>query len=203
VRHDWAPRFVDFFSEREHRTPKFRQFNAMGEDPVLEHEGRTFTQSGVILDYLAERFGKFGWTDEDDRREILRRLLWGNHKLTSCIATLRFLLAFMQTGETRSPSCAGALGILDRHLGGRQFALFERPTIAELPMCGYLYWPDEFGLTWADHPRTWADHPHIAARLERNSPTCGQPERRVLLPSCVDGCGERRQLIAGPASTIR
>jgi glutathione S-transferase len=47
-------------SEREHRTQEFRQFNAMGEVPALEHEGRTFTQSGVILDYLPERFGKFG-----------------------------------------------------------------------------------------------------------------------------------------------
>ena len=51
-------------------------------------EGR-LTRSGVILDYLAERFGKFGWAGEDERREILRWLLWDNHKLTSYVATLR------------------------------------------------------------------------------------------------------------------
>jgi glutathione S-transferase len=128
----------------------------MGEVPALEHEGRTFTQSGVILDYLPERFGKFGWTDEDDRREILRWLLWGNHKLTSCIAMLRFLLAFMQTGETPVTEflrgCAlGALGILDRHREGRQFALFERrpsPTIdGRLSVLAR-----RAQLTWADLP---------------------------------------------------
>ena len=37
----------------------------------------------MILDYLALRFNKFGWTNEDERREILRWLLWDNHKLTS------------------------------------------------------------------------------------------------------------------------
>ena len=87
---DWEPRFVDFFSGHEQRTPEFRQINEMGEVPVLEHEGRTLTQSGVILDYLAERFGEFGSTDVDEQREILRWLLWDNHKLTSYIATLRF-----------------------------------------------------------------------------------------------------------------
>jgi glutathione S-transferase len=161
---DWEPRFVDFFSGKEQRTAEFRLINEMGEVPVLEHEGRRLTQSGVILDYLAERFGKFGWADEDERREILRWLLWDNHKLTSYIATLRFLLHFMETGETPVTEflrgrALGALGILNRHLEGRRFALFERPTIADLSMCGYLYWPDEFGLTWVEHP-------HIAAWLE-------------------------------------
>ena len=96
---DWEPRFVDFFNG-EQRTPEFRRLNEMGEVPVLEHGDLRLTQSGVILDYLAERFGKFGWASEDERREILRWLLWDNHKLTSYVATLRFLLRFMKTGET-------------------------------------------------------------------------------------------------------
>ena len=52
---DWAPRFVDYFNG-ETRTPAYRAINVMGEVPVLEHGGRTLAQSGVILDYLAERF---------------------------------------------------------------------------------------------------------------------------------------------------
>ncbi len=96
---DWEPRFVDFFNG-ETRTPEFRKINEMGEVPVLEHRQMRLSQSGVILDYLAGRFGKFGWADEDERREILRWLLWDNHKLTSYIGTLRFLTRFMKTGET-------------------------------------------------------------------------------------------------------
>jgi glutathione S-transferase len=65
---DWEPRFVDFFGG-ETRTPAYRAINQMGEVPVLEHEGRRLAQSGVILDYLAGRFGAFGWQDDDERRE--------------------------------------------------------------------------------------------------------------------------------------
>ena len=160
----WEPRFVDFFGG-ETRTPAYRAINAMGEVPVLEHEGRRLAQSGVILDYLAERFGRFGWADADERREILRWLLWDNHKLTSYVASLRFLLNFMKTGETPVTEflrgrALGALAILNGHLDGRDFALFGRPTIADVSMCGYLYWPDEFGVSWADYP-------HIGAWLER------------------------------------
>ena len=161
---DWQPRHVDYFNG-ETRTPAYRAINEMGEVPVLEHRGRRLTQSGVILDYLSQTFGKFGWADEDERREILRWLLWDNHKLTSYIATLRFMVQFQKTGETPVTEflrgrVKGSLGILDKHLTGRAFALGEHATIADLSMCGYLYWPDEFGISWTDYP-------HIGAWLER------------------------------------
>jgi len=176
---DWEARFVDFFNG-ETRTAEFRQINEMGEVPVLEHDGKRISQSGVILDYLADRFGKFGWTDEDERREILRWLLWDNHKLTSYIGTLRFLTRFMKTGETPVTEflrgrVQGALGVLNRHLDGRDFALGERPTIADISMCGYLYWPDEFGVAWADHPR-------IGAWLERIEGLPGWVHPYELMP---------------------
>jgi glutathione S-transferase len=156
-RADWTPRFVDFFNG-ETRTPEYRaQVNEMGEVPVLEHRGRRLTQSGVILDYLASTFGKFGWTNDDERREVLRWILWDNHKLTSYIATLRFLVQFAKTSETPVTEflrgrVKGALGILDRHLAAQPFAVGGRLTIADLSMCGYLFWPEEFGASWADFP---------------------------------------------------
>lgn len=96
---DWRPRFVDYFNG-ETRTPEFRRINPMGEVPVLQHGTRRLSQSAVILDYLAQHFGKFGWSNDDERREILRWLLFDNHKLTSYTATLRFMLALAKTGET-------------------------------------------------------------------------------------------------------
>src|SRR5206468_1061950 len=90
---NWAPRFVDYFGG-ETRTPAYRAINVMGEVPVLEHEGRQLTQSGVILDYLAERTGHFGPANGDERRDILRWLFYDNHKLTSYTATYRFLRTF-------------------------------------------------------------------------------------------------------------
>jgi glutathione S-transferase len=154
---DWEPRFVDFFNG-ETRTPEYRAINVMGEVPVLEHAGGRLAQSGVILDFLAERFGRFGAADPDERREILRWLLWDNHKLTSYIATLRFMLQFAKTGETPVTEflrgrMKGALGVLNAHLESHRFAVGDNPTIADISMCGYLYWPEEFGADWTDYPK--------------------------------------------------
>ena len=153
---DWQPRFVDFFNG-ETRTPEYRVLNEMGEVPVLIHGDLTLSQSGVILDYLAERFGHFGPADAAERREILRWLFFDNHKLTASIASLRFLIQFAKTGETPVTEflrgrMKAALKVLDGHLAGRAFAVAEHPTIADLSLCGYLFWPDEFGVTWDDYP---------------------------------------------------
>jgi glutathione S-transferase len=161
----WKPRFVDFFNG-ETRTPEYRKkINEMGEVPVLEHRGRILSQSGVILDYLACTLKQFHWQNEDERREILRWILWDNHKLTGYIATLRFLVQFMKTGETPVTEflrgrVKSALKILDSHLSSKKYCVGERLTIADLSMCGYLYWPDEFGVSWSDYPA-------IGAWLER------------------------------------
>ncbi len=157
---DWEARFVDFFNG-ETRRPEFRKINEMGEVPVLEHEDRRLSQSGVILDYLAARFGKFGFSDEDERRAILRWLLWDNHKLTSYIGTLRFLLRFAHTGETPVTEflrtrVTTSLTILERHLEQHAFVTGAQPTIADVSICGYLFWPDEFGVTWTDYPQIGA-----------------------------------------------
>jgi len=157
---DWSPRFVDFF-KGETRTPAYREINVMGEVPVLEHEGRRLSQSGVILDYLSQRLGRFGWGDDDERREILRWMLFDNHKLTSYIATLRFLVRFQKSGETEVTEflrgrMKGALGVLQAHLSRHQWAALGRPSIADFSLCGYLFWNDEFGVDWADYPAVGA-----------------------------------------------
>ena len=147
---DWSPRFVDYFN-REVDTPEYRAINEMGEVPVLEHGARRLSQSGVILDYLAGELGKFGASNEDERREILRWILFDNHKLTSYTATLRFLRTFAKSADSAvleflSMRSNGAFKILDRHLDSRKFTIGDRPTIADLSMCGYLYFTDEIGI---------------------------------------------------------
>ena len=156
---EWEPVFVDFFNG-ETRTPAYREgVNEMGEAPVLEQGDLKLTQSGVILDYLAERFREFGPKSEAERREILRWTLWDNHKLTSYIATLRFLMNFIPE-EKRDPAVIGfldgraraALKVLEAHLAGRDWIAADHVTTADLSCIGYLYFTDEFGLDMAAFP---------------------------------------------------
>ncbi len=160
----WTPRFVDFFNG-ETRTPEYRsQVNEMGEVPVLVHGDTKLTQSGVILDYLAQQSDTFAPHGEDERREALRWMLFDNHKFTSYIATLRFMISITKTGETPVTEflrgrVMNSLKIVDGHLARQAFMIGKRPTIADFSLCGYLYYNDEL-------PFALADFPHITRWLD-------------------------------------
>jgi glutathione S-transferase len=158
---DWAPRFVDYFNG-ETRSPAYRAMNVMGEVPMLEHRGAVLCQSGVILDYLAESLGRFGPDNPVERREILRWLLWDNHKLTSYTATYRYMRTFVKDPEPAvldefRRRAETAWGVLNAHLERRKYVVGERLTIADISLVGYLYFDDEIGTDWSAFPamRDW------------------------------------------------
>ena len=164
TRQDWEPRWVDYFNG-ETRTPEYRaNVNELGEVPVLVHGNLKLTQSGVILDYLAEKTRKFGPKSDDERREILRWILFDNHKFTSYIATLRFLVSLAKTGETPVTDflrqrALNALKIVDLHLSASPFIVGKRATIADISMCGYLFFGEELGVPLEEYPNIlkWLD----------------------------------------------
>lgn len=166
---DWEPIFVDFFGAGVQRTPQYRDnVNEMGEVPVLVHGAKKLTQSGVCLTYLADRSGQFRPADEDERLEALRWIIFDNQKLNGYLGPYRFLrtlarppgdpavLAFLKGRIDNN------LAILNKRLASRRFVLGDRPTIADLSLVAYLYYPaEEFGFDIA------ADHANIASWLER------------------------------------
>ena len=175
----WEPRFADFFGG-ETRTPAYREtINEMGEVPVLEHRGKKLSQSGVILHYLADHFAQV--RSGEDKLEVLRWILWDNHKLTSYIATLRWLVTLAQgrrdAGDTSSCAAASRArwGSSTSIWRKSAFAAGNEPTIADFSMCGYLYWPDEFGVSWTDYPR-------VGAWLERIRKLPGWVHPYELMP---------------------
>lgn len=164
---DWRPVWVDFF-KGETRTPEYRALNEMGEVPVLiDHTEKDLdlSQSGVILYHLAGKSGMFKPETDAQEREVLRWILWDNHKLTSYVATFRFMSKF--AGKDGAPEteflkarAMSALKVFEGHLTGRDWVAADRPTIADISCCGYLFWPDHIGVDWKDYPA-------IGAWLER------------------------------------
>lgn len=145
---DWEPVNVDYFNG-ETRTDAYRSsINEQGEVPVLEHRGERYTQSGAILTYLSQQLGKFGGRNDKERLEILRWMLFDNHKFTSYYATLRFLVGIQKGGdpaviEFLRARVLGAFGIVDKHLANRAFLLGDEPTIADFSLVGYHYYDEE------------------------------------------------------------
>jgi glutathione S-transferase len=68
-----------------------------------------------------------------------------------------------------------ALGILNLHLARQKYAIGEKLTIADLSMCGYLFWPDEFGVSWDEYA-------NIRAWLERIKAQPGWVHPYELMP---------------------
>jgi glutathione S-transferase len=193
---DWEPVWIDFFAGGATRKPEYReQVNEMGEVPVLVHGGKKLTQSGVILTYLANHSGKFKPQCEDEELESLRWIIFDNQKVNGFLGPFRFLKNF----APKQPDPAvmtfmkgridGALAIVNKRLTGRQFLASDKPTIADISMTGYLYYPaEEFGFDIAK------EHPAIAAWLERMKALPGWKHPYDLMPGYPFGTqGYRNQ----------
>jgi len=177
----WEPEFVDFFNGAT-RTRAYRdEVNEMGEVPVLVDGDVKLSQSGVIQRYISDRTGKFGGKD-DERYEVLRWVLWDNHKLSSQAGMTRFLTNFLP--EDRRPAevisfmqgrLKSAYQVLDTHLKDRDWIVGDGLTSADISCCGYLYYPEPFGFDRAD----W---PNIDAWLTRVSELPGWKHPYDLMP---------------------
>jgi glutathione S-transferase len=156
---DWQPVYVDFFNG-ETRTPAFRAINVMGEVPVLVDGDLTLTQSGAIQLHVADKTGRMGGETEAERHEVMRWLLFDNHKLSGQAGALRFLMNFLPTDKRSAEVIAymhgrvqAALKVLEAGLDGRVWlAGGAGPTIADTAACGYLFYPEPFGFDRKANP---------------------------------------------------
>ena len=181
---DWEPVWIDFFGEGVQRKAPYRsEVNEMGEVPVLIHGKKKFTQSGVILTYLSDLTGKFKPQGEDERLEALRWIIFDNQKVNGFLGPFRFLKNFAKPAGDPAVMAFlkgridGNLPIVNKRLAGRQFLVGDKPTIADISMCAYLYYPpEEYGFDIAK------DHPAIGAWLERVKALPGWKHPYELMP---------------------
>ncbi len=155
----------------------------MGEAPVLVHGNKKLSQSGVILTYLAEHSGRFQPNGDDERLETLRWIIFDNQKVNGFLGPYRFLQTFAKPpGDPAvlaflKGRIDNNLNIVDKRLSQRPFILGERPTIADISLAAYLYYPaEEFGFDPA------ADRPNIAAWLGRMRALPGWAHPYDLMP---------------------
>ena len=181
---EWEPKWLDFFGAGVQRKPEYRdEINEMGEVPVLVHGKKKLTQSAVILTYLSDLTGKFKPQGEDERLEALRWIVFDNQKVNGFLGPFRFLKNFAKPAGDPAVMAflqgraQGNLAIVNKRLTGRQFLVSDKPTIADVSMTGYLYYPaDEFGFDIAK------DHPAIGAWLKRMQALPGWKHPYDLMP---------------------
>lgn len=183
---DWKPVWYDFFGTAPQRTPEFRDtVNEMGEAPVLVDTIRSkkLSQSGVILTYLSDLSGKYKPEGEDARLEALRWIIFDNQKVNGFLGPFRFLKNFAPTPgdpavmEFLKGRAQAALSIVNKRLEQAPYLVGDKPTIADISMTAYLYYPaEEYGFDIAK------DHPAIGAWLSRMKALPGWGHPYDLMP---------------------
>jgi glutathione S-transferase len=181
---NWKPEYVDFFGKMVQRTPEFRtEVNEMGEVPVLVHGDKKLTQSAVILTYLARRSGKFLPQGEEEELEALRWIIFDNQKVNGFLGPYRFLKNFAKPAGDPAVLAFlkgridGNLAIINKRLEGHQFLVGDKPTIADVSLAGYLYYPaEEFGFDIGK------EHPAIEAWRQRLRALPGWAPPYELMP---------------------
>lgn len=185
---DWTPIFVDFFNG-ETRSDQYRnQVNEMGEAPVLVDGDIKLTQSGVIQNYLYNRTGKHGGKDEAEKLEILRWILWDNHKLSSFAGNTRFLMNFFPKDKRPQPvidfnlaRLKSSYGILENALTDKDFLVGNSISHADMTCCAYLYYPEPFGFERDDWPNIdrWLENISISGWQHPYDLMPGNPSERA------------------------
>ncbi len=179
---DWEPVFVDFFRGQT-RTGEFRDsVSVMGEAPVMVDGDYSLSQSGAIQDYITEKSGKFGGRTSEEQREILRWVLWDNHKMSSQAGLTRFLTNFLPEDKRPTEVIAfmqgrlkAAFATMDKALSDRDWLVGDCITNADISCCGYLYYPEPFGFDRKD----WLN---IDAWLDRIADQPGWKHPYDLMP---------------------
>lgn len=181
---DWEPVWVDFFKGGVQRSAEFREnVNEMGELPVLVDGAKRLSQSGVILTYLANKTGKFKPQGEDEELEALRWIIFDNQKVNGFLGPYRFIRNWAKPTPAQAvfdflkARIDNNLGIVNKRLTKSPFLLGTRPTIADISLTGYLFYPaEEFGFDIGK------DHPAIAAWRERIQALPGWGHPYNLMP---------------------
>ena len=156
----------------------------MGEAPVLAHGGKKLTQSGVILNYLAQALGQIpaAGRGRGARGAALDHLRQPEGQRLSRAVSLPEELGQARAGDPAvlaffKGRIDGNLAIINKRLEARPFLLGDRPTIADVSLAGYLYYPaEEFGFDIGK------DHPAIAAWRERMKALPGWGHPYDLMP---------------------
>lgn len=153
---------VDIWADRSSRQPDFLKHSRNCEVPLLMLDGDPYIQSNLILHILARHFKTFG--GENDKRLLaaLDWQFWEANRLGMCLPQLRYAARFApeefsQGGlELLYQRLEFDLNLLASHLSkGNNFMIDDAPSIADLSLCGYLFWADEAKVTLPTPIKDW------------------------------------------------
>ena len=152
----------------------FEQKTPSGKFPVVEDDGRVLSESGAILEYLIEKYGKGRLAPavgSPDRGPYLQWVHFGEATAFPPIADVARHTMFLPEAE-RIPQVAddgrvrtrNVLAVVERALAGRDYLVGKDLSGADVMMGYFLMAARMLGLVDAEYPNVAAYWERLAAR---------------------------------------
>jgi glutathione S-transferase len=169
--------------EGEHKQPAYLAKQRFGQVPLLvdNENGRHLCQSAAILEYLADRIGKFGGANLDERLRAREWMFWDFDRLAPHVYRPRAVRAgFRQLDPAivaqHETEGKAALNVLDDHLAGRSWLVGDAATIADIDVYGVVAYAREGGYDLGASP-------NLSAWMRRVEALPGFAAPEQLLPT--------------------
>jgi glutathione S-transferase len=151
---------VDISLPRAARPEPFRSLAQHGEVPLLVHGGRPYVQSNAILLHLAEYSGALEGDASEHIGRVREWLFWEANRIGFSLPNLRYSLKFGGADPAvlamlRARFDADIAHLDGQFADGRAFILGDSPTVADVSLCGYLFWPEQAQVTVPEHVQGW------------------------------------------------
>lgn len=152
----------------------FEQDTPSGKFPVLEEDGLVLSESGAILEYLTEKYGKGRLAPpvgSPDRGPYLQWVHFAEATAFPPIGDVARHTMFLPEAE-RIPQVAAdgrartknALDVIERRLAGREYLVGGTLSGADVMMGYFLMAARMLGILGAEHPNIAAYWERLAAR---------------------------------------
>ena len=166
----------------EHKQPPYLAKQRYGQVPLLvdRNNGRHLCQSASILEYLADRSGRFGGASLDERIRAREWMFWDFDRLAPHVYRPRTARAgFRQLDPAvlaqHEIDGKAALKVLDEHLAGRDWIIGDGPTVADIDLYGVVAYAPEAGYHVTAHA-------NLSAWMRRVEALPGFAPAEALLP---------------------
>jgi glutathione S-transferase len=160
ISHDYTE--IDLGLARDARPEPFRTLAKYGEVPLLVHDRQPYVQSNAILLHLAGHCGAFGGESGERLARVREWLFWEANRIGFSLPNLRYGRRFTPGGLApavedmlRGRYDADIARLEDELADGRTFILGDLPSVADLSLCGYMFWPEQAGVALPPAVAAW------------------------------------------------
>ena len=150
----------------EHKKPDYLAINRYGQAPCFQDGNEYFNQSASVLQYLAEKHGRFAGKNASEHAHIREWMYWEFDRLAPGVYRSRAFALGIRKAEPavvesyKADGNAG-LGVLNDWLGKREWLVGDSPTIADIDVYGVVHLAPEGGAL------DLSPYPNVTAWMKR------------------------------------